>query len=202
MVRLALALSAFGLALCGDRRRAPSSADVFTYRTVLTAGAEVPKPTAPAGAGGVFTSTVTKNGSAYAIAWKLTYRKLSGPAVAAHVHRGGAGVGRRSDSRVVRAVYERSDRQGEAHEVGRGRHAARNGVRQRPHREELRRRDPWSGEADEDGDRAAGTEHSRRRRRRRRHTRAHPRRPTTDAVPGFSQAPALPRRIAPSYAAR
>ena len=89
MVRLALALSAFGLALCGIAGAA-DSADVFTYRTVLTSAAEVPKPTAPAGAGGVFTSTITKNGSAYALAWKLTYRKLSGPAVAAHVHRGGA----------------------------------------------------------------------------------------------------------------
>jgi CHRD domain len=71
---------------------AAGTADIFTYRTVLTAGAEVPKPTAAAGAGGVFTSTVTKNGTAYTMAWKLTYRKLSGPAVAAHVHRGRAGV--------------------------------------------------------------------------------------------------------------
>jgi CHRD domain len=91
MVRLALALSAFGLALCGIAGAA-DSADVFTYRTVLTSAAEVPKPTAAAGAGGVFTSTITKNGSAYALAWKLTYRKLSGPAVAAHIHRGGAGA--------------------------------------------------------------------------------------------------------------
>ena len=91
MARLVLALSAFAVALCSIAAGA-GSADVFTYRTVLTSGAEVPKPTAPAGAGGVFTSTVTKNGNAYAIAWKLTYRKLSGPAVAAHVHRGGVGV--------------------------------------------------------------------------------------------------------------
>jgi CHRD domain len=91
VARLTLVAAAVALTLAG-LATAAGSADVFTYRTVLTSAAEVPKPTAPAGAGGVFTSTVTKNGNAYAIAWKLTYRKLSGPAVAAHVHRGGAGV--------------------------------------------------------------------------------------------------------------
>ena len=92
MVRLALALSTAAVLAFGGLAAGAGSADVFTYRTVLTAGAEVPKPTAPTGAGGLFTSTVTKDGPTYAISWKLTYRKLSGPAVAAHVHRGRAGV--------------------------------------------------------------------------------------------------------------
>src|SRR5687767_4142161 len=92
MLRLALATGAvFALTLAVAAAGA-SNADVFTYRTVLTARAEVPKPTAPVGAGGVFTSKVTKDGTSYSIAWKLTFKKLSGPAVAAHVHRGRAGV--------------------------------------------------------------------------------------------------------------
>ena len=91
MIKLALASAVAALTLTAVATAA-STADVFTYRTVLFASAEVPKPTAPAGAGGVFTSTVTKDGSAYAIAWKLTFKKLSGPAVAAHVHRGRPGV--------------------------------------------------------------------------------------------------------------
>ena len=92
MTRLALALSATLALMLAGLATAAGTADVFTYRTVLTASAEVPKPTAPADARGVFTSSVTKNGGEYSIAWKLTYRKLSGRAVAAHVHRGRAGV--------------------------------------------------------------------------------------------------------------
>jgi hypothetical protein len=92
MIRLAIAASAAAaLAACGVAA-ASSTADVFTYRTVLTAGAEVPKPKAPAGAGGVFTARVTKDGAAYSIAWKLTFARLSGPAGAAHIHRGRVGV--------------------------------------------------------------------------------------------------------------
>ena len=91
MIKLALAVAAAALTLCAVAA-ASSTADVFTYRTVLSAGAEVPKPKVPAGAGGVFASSVTKDGTAYSIAWKLTFKKLSGPAVAAHVHRGRPGV--------------------------------------------------------------------------------------------------------------
>jgi hypothetical protein len=92
VARLVLALgNAVALVVCGIASAA-GTADVFTYRTTLTARAEVPKATAPAGAGGVFSSTVTKSGSTYAISWKLTYRRLSGPAAAAHLHRGRAGA--------------------------------------------------------------------------------------------------------------
>ena len=93
MIRLALALSTVAALVLGGIAAAAGSADIFSYRSVLTARAEVPKPTgAPTGAGGIFTSKVTKDGASYAISWKLTYRKLSGPAVAAHIHRGRAGV--------------------------------------------------------------------------------------------------------------
>jgi hypothetical protein len=90
MIRLAAA-AASALAACG-LAAAAGTADVFSYRAVLSAKAEVPKPAAPAGAGGVFVSTVTKDGNAYSLAWKLTFKKLSGPAVAAHIHRGKLGV--------------------------------------------------------------------------------------------------------------
>ena len=92
MSKFALAVATVTALVLVNLAAGAGSADVFTYRSVLTAGAEVPKPTAPKGAGGVFTSTVTKDGARYAISWKLTFRKLSGPAVAAHVHRGRAGV--------------------------------------------------------------------------------------------------------------
>jgi len=92
MVRLALALSTVPVLALAGLAAGAGSADVFTYRTVLTAGAEVPKPKTVTGAGGLFTSAVTKDGAAYSISWKLTYRKLSGPAVAAHIHRGRPGI--------------------------------------------------------------------------------------------------------------
>ena len=58
----------------------------------MSPGGEVPKPKAPAGAKGVFTATVTESGSTRTISWKLTFRGLSGKAVAAHIHKGKAGV--------------------------------------------------------------------------------------------------------------
>ena len=58
----------------------------------MSPGSEVPKPKAPAGARGVFTATVTESGSTRTISWKLTFSGLSGKAVAAHIHKGKAGV--------------------------------------------------------------------------------------------------------------
>jgi hypothetical protein len=92
MARLALALSTAVALVFGGLAAAAGSADVFAYRSALTANQEVPKAAAPVGAGGLFTAKVTKDGTSYTISWKLTYRKLSGPAVAAHVHRGRPGV--------------------------------------------------------------------------------------------------------------
>ena len=58
----------------------------------LTGGAEVPKPKGvKQGAGGTFTVTVTEQGGAYTASFKLFYRKLTGKAVAAHVHKGKPG---------------------------------------------------------------------------------------------------------------
>jgi len=121
-VAIATALAVAGLAA------AAGTTDVFRYRTTLGARAEVPKPKAPAGAAGVFTATVTKNGDAYALAWKLTFRKLSGRAGAAHVHRGKAGVaggvivalcgpcrsGQKGTARITKAAAE-AMRRGQAY---------------------------------------------------------------------------------------
>lgn len=89
LVPLALAaalLAVAGVALAG------ASKSVYSYRAVLTPGAEVPKPKAPAKARGVFAATVTEAGASRSIRWTLTFRNLSGKAVAAHIHKGRPGV--------------------------------------------------------------------------------------------------------------
>lgn len=63
-----------------------------TYRATLGSKAEVPQPNAPAKAAGVFSARVTERRGKATIRWTLTFRRLSGAAVAAHLHRGKAGV--------------------------------------------------------------------------------------------------------------
>lgn len=82
----AVALMAAGAAPAG------SSKTVATYRAALAPGAEVPKATAPATAKGQFTATVSEDGAVRTIRWTLTFRGLSGKAVAAHIHKGRRGV--------------------------------------------------------------------------------------------------------------
>lgn len=61
-------------------------------RTALTARQEVPRPKGRANrARGVFTATVTRSGTSGAIAWRLTFSRLTGRAIAAHVHIGARG---------------------------------------------------------------------------------------------------------------
>jgi hypothetical protein len=65
---------------------------VSAVRSVLSARKEVPKPNgARKGARGTFTGTVTKSGSAATLSWRLTFSKLTGRAVAAHIHIGRVG---------------------------------------------------------------------------------------------------------------
>jgi CHRD domain len=61
--------------------------------TALNARQEVPKPKGNANrARGKFTATVTKaSATTGSIAWRLTFSKLTGRAVAAHIHIGAAG---------------------------------------------------------------------------------------------------------------
>jgi hypothetical protein len=83
---LLVALVAAGVAVAG------STGSVYTYKSSLTSGVEVPKPTGAAGAKGTFNATVTENGSSRLLKWKLTFSGLSGTAIAAHIHKGKAGV--------------------------------------------------------------------------------------------------------------
>ena len=85
-IAIAVALAIVGVALAG------SAARTYTYRAAMSPGGEVPKPKAPAGAKGAFSATVTESGSTRTISWKLTFSGLSGKAVAAHIHKGKAGV--------------------------------------------------------------------------------------------------------------
>lgn len=63
-----------------------------SVRTALTSRQEVPRPKGRANrARGLFTATVTRSGTSGAIAWRLTFNRLTGRAVAAHVHIGARG---------------------------------------------------------------------------------------------------------------
>ena len=59
----------------------------------LGASQERPKPKGKVRrARGTFTATVTKSGSSAVIAWRLTFSRLTGKAIAAHIHSGRRGV--------------------------------------------------------------------------------------------------------------
>src|SRR5918992_2046729 len=62
-------------------------------KAALSPGKEVPRPTGVrANAGGTFTAGLTRNGARGTIAWKLTFRKLTGAAGSAPIHLGKPGV--------------------------------------------------------------------------------------------------------------
>jgi hypothetical protein len=79
------------LALAGLAAAATTS-DVYSYKAAMTPGVEVPKAKAPAGAKGAFTATVTVSDSGSTIKWTMTFRGLSGKALAAHIHKGKKGT--------------------------------------------------------------------------------------------------------------
>lgn len=85
-VALALALTVAGGSLAATSKRSVS------YRVTMTPRQEVPAPTAPSRAVGVFTATVADAGALRSIRWTLTFRNLSGKAVAAHIHAGKRGA--------------------------------------------------------------------------------------------------------------
>ena len=66
--------------------------ETYAFKAALNLAQEVPKPKAPAGAGGTFTAKTVESTSAKTFTWKLTFHGLSGKAVAAHVHFGKKGV--------------------------------------------------------------------------------------------------------------
>lgn len=63
-----------------------------TVKTALNARQEVPKPKGRVGrASGTFAATVTRTGETGTITWRLTHARLTGRAVAAHIHMGRRG---------------------------------------------------------------------------------------------------------------
>jgi len=88
-MRGALVVSAAATAL-GGLAAATASAKDETYNLSgkLTSGVEVPKPSAPAGAGGTFTGTLTGK----KLSFTLTFKGLSGAAIAGHIHMGKKGA--------------------------------------------------------------------------------------------------------------
>ncbi|HEU0335801.1 MAG TPA: CHRD domain-containing protein [Gaiellaceae bacterium] len=96
---LVLGLSVVGVAAAqyGDSNPTPpaaqpasAGAEKYTYRAPMNSGLEVPKPKGAHGSG-LFTATVTESGSSIALKWKLTFKGLTGKAVAAHIHKGKPG---------------------------------------------------------------------------------------------------------------
>ena len=68
-----------------------ASTDTYSYKATLGPKGEVPPPNAPAKAAGVFSATVTEKKGKASIRWTLTFRRLSGKAMAAHIHKGAPG---------------------------------------------------------------------------------------------------------------
>jgi hypothetical protein len=65
---------------------------VASVRSTLSSRQEVPKPKGAAKGAGRFTLTAVKSGSSAVVTWRLTFSKLTGRAVAAHIHIGARGV--------------------------------------------------------------------------------------------------------------
>ncbi len=87
MLLLVAGLAAAGLFAAG-LGLASTGAKSTKLSAKLTARAETPRPKGAATAAGAFTATLTGS----SLAWKLTFSKLSGKAMAAHIHIGRAGV--------------------------------------------------------------------------------------------------------------
>jgi CHRD domain len=84
---LAAAVTVGGIALAAGQ--APKS----TLKATLNVGQEVPKPAGvKRGATGLFTATLSRqSGGSGTLTWKLTFRRLTGAATAAHIHLGRPG---------------------------------------------------------------------------------------------------------------
>jgi hypothetical protein len=83
-----LVVVALAAALAAGIGFAAATSKTYKLSAKLTASREVPKPTGvPAGATGRFTGTLVGK----KLKFKLTFAKLSGKAMSAHIHKGKAG---------------------------------------------------------------------------------------------------------------
>ena len=87
-----LAVFALGLAFAALATATPAK-DSYKLNASLKARFEVPRPNGvPAGASGAFTGTAVEQSNDKAkLSWSLTFSKLSGRAIAAHIHAGKVG---------------------------------------------------------------------------------------------------------------
>lgn len=92
MHKTLVAAAAVAAAIAGFALAAPQK-DTFNLTANLRARSEVPKPSGvPAAAVGLFTAkAVELDNNRARVTWRLTFSKLSGRAVAAHIHTGRAG---------------------------------------------------------------------------------------------------------------
>lgn len=92
MLKTLLVVTATSLTLTGLTLAAPQK-DTVSLRATLNARAEVPKPTGVrTGAAGLFTGKAVELANDRArLTWRLTFSKLTGRAMAAHIHVGRAG---------------------------------------------------------------------------------------------------------------
>ena len=60
----------------------------FQLRATLSVGQEVPRPKGSRGATGLFSGRLTRTTSSTTITWRLAFRKLTGPALAAQIRHG------------------------------------------------------------------------------------------------------------------
>ena len=72
---------------------APAAAvDTYTVSATLRKTAEVPRPKGATFARGTFSGKYVEHGKTATLTWKLTFSRLTGKAVAAHIHAGKRGV--------------------------------------------------------------------------------------------------------------
>src|SRR2546430_17592809 len=83
VIAAAAALSFAGLGLA-------ASQDTYKLKATLMGSQETPKNKSKGT--GSFTGTVVEKGKSKTLTWKLTFKGLTGPALAAHVHMAAKGV--------------------------------------------------------------------------------------------------------------
>jgi hypothetical protein len=69
----------------------PPPANIAILRATLSVRQEIPRPRGTRGGSGTFSATITPTQTGVTLVWRLAFRRLSGRALAAHIHRGRAG---------------------------------------------------------------------------------------------------------------
>jgi predicted lipoprotein with Yx(FWY)xxD motif len=88
-----VALVAANLAAAPSASSADGATPVTAFAASLAPGGERPASKGTrAGAGGLFRAIVTRTGGKASISWSLSFAKLTGPALAAHIHLGKPGT--------------------------------------------------------------------------------------------------------------